>query len=70
MEVSIDLVAATPPLARMWELRSNLTGRSAASTAAYIAVAETYGCVLVTADARLASAPDLRCEIRLALPTR
>ncbi len=47
----------------MWELRHNLTGYDAA----YVAVAETYGCALVTADERLTHAPDLRCEIRLAL---
>ncbi len=61
---TIDLVAAVPLLARMWELRSSITG----SDAAYVAVAETFGCALVTADARLARVPDLRCEVRLALP--
>ena len=65
-EVSIDLVAATSLRARTWELRNNLTGYDSA----YLAVAETYGCALVTADTRLTSAPDLRCEIRLALPDR
>lgn len=63
---TIDLVAAAPLLTRMWELRSNVSGYDAA----YIAVAETFGCALVTADARLARIPDLRCEVRLALPRR
>ncbi len=63
---TIDLVAATPLLDRMWELRHNVTGYDAA----YLAVAETFGCALVTADARLTQVPDLRCEVRLALPTR
>ena len=61
---TIDLVAAAPLLTRMWELRSNVSGYDAA----YLAVAETFGCALVTADARLARVPDLRCEVRLALP--
>ena len=61
---TIELVAASPLLARMWELRSNVTGYDAA----YLAVAETFGCALVTADARLARVPDVRCEVRLALP--
>lgn len=62
--ITIDLVAAAPLLTRMWELRSNVSGYDAA----YLAVAETFGCALVTADARLARVPDLRCEVRLALP--
>ncbi|MGH9063843.1 MAG: type II toxin-antitoxin system VapC family toxin [Acidimicrobiales bacterium] len=62
---TIDLMAATPLLERMWELRSNVTGYDAA----YLAVAETLGCALVTADRRLSRVPDLRCEIRLALPS-
>jgi len=61
---TIDLVEVTPLLERMWELRSNVTGYDAA----YLAVAEKLGCVLVTADARLTRVPDLRCDVRLALP--
>ncbi len=61
---TIDLVAAAPLLERMWELRRNVTGYDAA----YVAVAETFGCALVTADARLAAVPDIRCEVRVALP--
>ncbi len=63
---TIDLVAATPLLGRMWELRHNVTGYDFA----YLAVAETFGCALVTADARLSQVPGLRCEVRLALPPR
>jgi len=62
---AIDLVATTPLLTRMWELRSNVSGYDAA----YLAVAETFGCALLTADARLARVPGTRCEIRLALPS-
>ena len=50
---TIDLVAATPLLDRMWKLRRNVTGYDAA----YLAVAETFGCALVTADARLTRVP-------------
>lgn len=61
---TVDLVATAPLLDRMWELRSNVTGYDAA----YLAVAETFGCAFVTADARLGRIPDLRCEVRVALP--
>ena len=64
VSTTIDLVAAKPLLTRMWEMRDNVSGYDAA----YLAVAETFGCALVTADARLARVPDLRCEVRLALP--
>ncbi len=46
-------------LARIWELRENLTPYDAA----YVALAEMSGCTLVTADARLARAPGPRCPI-------
>lgn len=61
---TIDLVTAAPLLTRMWELRSDVSGYDAA----YLALAETFGCALVTADARLTRVPGLRCEVRLALP--
>jgi predicted nucleic acid-binding protein len=48
-------------LPRCWELRHNLT----VYDAAYVVVAELSGAVLVTADARLARAPDLRCEVEV-----
>lgn len=46
-------------LARIWELRDNLT----AYDATYVALAEGLGCELLTADARLAGAPGPRCTI-------
>lgn len=46
-------------LGRMWELRDNLT----AYDATYVALAEALGCELLTADARLASAPGPKCTI-------
>ena len=48
-----------PFLPRIWELRDNLT----AYDATYVALAEGLGCRLVTADARIAAAPGVRCEI-------
>ena len=46
---------------RVWELRHNLTPYDAS----YVALAEALGAVLVTADARLAGASGLRCEVEL-----
>lgn len=44
---------------RMWELRDNVT----AYDASYVALAEALGCPLLTADARLAAAPGVRCAV-------
>ena len=46
-------------LARVWELRDNLT----AYDATYVVLAEAFDCELLTADARLAGAPGPRCPI-------
>jgi len=62
---TIELLSTTALLPRMWELHNKVSGYDAA----YVAAAETYGCSLVTADTRLARTADLRCEIRLAVPT-
>jgi predicted nucleic acid-binding protein len=48
-------------LERIWELRDNVS----AYDAAYIALAETLGCHLVTADQRLATASGPRCTIEI-----
>jgi len=50
-----------PLLQRCWELRQTIT----VYDAAYIALAETLGIALVTADARLSSAPGVRCQVDL-----
>ncbi|MHB1487160.1 MAG: type II toxin-antitoxin system VapC family toxin [Acidimicrobiales bacterium] len=50
-----------PLLARCWELRQNAT----VYDAAYVALAELLGLVLVTADRRLAKVPGLRCRVDL-----
>jgi predicted nucleic acid-binding protein len=46
-------------LLRIWELRDNLT----AYDASYVALAESLGCPLATADLRLARAPGALCEM-------
>jgi len=48
-----------PLLTRIWELRHVVTPYDAA----YVALAEALNVALVTADARLARAPGLRCEV-------
>ncbi len=49
-------------LPRVWQLRANVS----AYDAVYVALAEALGAAFVTADARLARAPGLRCPLRLA----
>lgn len=46
-------------LQRVWELRDNLR----AYDACYVALAEALGCGLLTADARISQARDLRCPV-------
>jgi predicted nucleic acid-binding protein len=46
---------------RAWELRDNVTPYDAV----YVAAAETLRTPLVTADARLAGAPGIRCEVEV-----
>ncbi|OOC54599.1 MULTISPECIES: type II toxin-antitoxin system VapC family toxin [Nocardiopsis] len=62
---SLQAIAHVEPVGgvadRIWELRSDLI----AYDAAYVAVAEALDCALVTGDVRLASAPGLRCEVRV-----
>lgn len=48
-----------PFLDRVWELRGSVTVHDAW----YVALAESLGCELVTADARLARADGARCQI-------
>ncbi|MCA1841109.1 MAG: type II toxin-antitoxin system VapC family toxin [Actinobacteria bacterium] len=46
---------------RIWSLRRNLTPYDAA----YVALAELLGAILVTADIRLGGAPGLRCKVEV-----
>jgi predicted nucleic acid-binding protein len=46
-------------LDRIWQLRNNIS----AYDAAYVALAETLGCALLTADGRLGRAPGVRCPV-------
>lgn len=48
-----------PLLARVWELRENLS----AYDAIYVALAEELACPLVTADARIGRASGITCEV-------
>lgn len=43
----------------MWALRDNVS----AYDATYVALAEALDCPLLTADARLANAPGVRCVV-------
>jgi predicted nucleic acid-binding protein len=51
----------SPLLPRMWELRDNLTPYDAA----YVALAEVTGAVLLTGDERINSSPTARCIIQV-----
>jgi predicted nucleic acid-binding protein len=48
-------------LPRIWQLRENLTPYDAA----YVALAELTGTVLLTGDERITAAPALQCEVRI-----
>jgi predicted nucleic acid-binding protein len=59
LDLPLRRVPHRPLLRRCWELRANLT----VYDAAYVALAETLGVPLLTADRRLAHAPGLRCPV-------
>jgi predicted nucleic acid-binding protein len=46
-------------LERIWALRGGVS----AYDAAYVSLAESLGCALITADARVSRAPGLRCPV-------
>ncbi len=60
-QLGVHRVGVVGLLERVWELRANLT----ASDATYVAVAEAIDAPLLTADARLARAPTIRCDVEL-----
>lgn len=57
----VDRWHMSPLLPRMWELRANLTPYDAA----YVALAEITGTVLVTGDERMSASPGTRCAIQV-----
>ncbi|MDH4305850.1 MAG: type II toxin-antitoxin system VapC family toxin [Acidimicrobiia bacterium] len=59
LDLPITVYPTAPLLLRCWQLRDNLT----AYDACYIALAETLGSSLLSADARLSRAPGTRCAI-------
>jgi predicted nucleic acid-binding protein len=61
VELPLRRVSHGPLLARCWELKETVT----VYDAAYVALAELLEVVLLTADARLASAPGTRCRFEL-----
>ena len=61
LEIPIQRAPHRPLLRRCWELRDNLS----VYDAAYVALAEALDAPLVTADARLAKAPRVRCAVEV-----
>lgn len=63
---ALPLVRAphAPLLARVWELRDNLTPYDAV----YVALAEALEAPLLTADARIGRAPGVRCPVEVIAP--
>jgi predicted nucleic acid-binding protein len=60
MVLPVDRWHMSPLLPRMWELRDNLTPYDAA----YVALAELTGAVLVTGDERITASPGAHCDIQ------
>lgn len=60
-DLPIDRVPTRTLIGRAVELRSNITPYDGV----YVALAEAFGCRLLTADRRLAAAPATRCEIEV-----
>lgn len=61
LDLPIAVYPTAPLLVRCWQLHNNLT----AYDACYVALAETLGCRLLTADARLSRAPGTSCPIEV-----
>ena len=62
-DLAIDRYPTLRFMRRAYDLRNNVT----AYDATYVALAETLGCELLTADQRLSSVAGPRCPIRLLL---
>jgi predicted nucleic acid-binding protein len=61
MDLDLGRIGHRVLLERVWELRHTITPYDAA----YVALAETIGTVLITADRRLATTPGPRCTIEV-----
>ena len=61
LDLAVEQYPHLPLLRRAWQLRASVS----AYDAVYVALAEALRCVLVTADARLASAPGPECDVRV-----
>jgi predicted nucleic acid-binding protein len=61
LDLPVTVYPTAPLLRRVWELRGNVS----AYDACYLALAEALDAVLLTADARLAAAPGLRCRVEV-----
>ncbi len=59
--LAIDRYPMLGLMRRAYEMRANVS----AYDAAYVALAETLGCELLTADGRLAKAPGVHCTVRV-----
>lgn len=59
--VTVAVAPTGPQVARVWDLRDNLS----AYDAGYVAVAESHDLTFVTADARIAQAGVARCPVRV-----
>jgi len=60
-QLSVELWPWEIMAERVWQLGDNLTSY----VAAYVALAESVGCPLVTRDARIARAPGTTCKIEV-----
>jgi predicted nucleic acid-binding protein len=60
-ELALDRYPTLPLMRRAYELRANVT----AYDATYVALAEHLDCPLLTADARLAAAPRITCQVEV-----
>jgi predicted nucleic acid-binding protein len=60
-DLPLDRAPHLPLVRRCWELRGTVT----AYDAAYVALAQTLGVPLLTADRRLAAAPGLSCVVEV-----
>ncbi len=64
VDLDVARYPTRPLMRRAFELRGNVT----AYDAAYVALAEALGCVLLTADRRLGATPMLGCSVEVLRP--